>query len=287
MRIANDRPSQRILEVGVGTGLSLPYFRSDARVTGIDVSAEMLDKARRRVERRKLKQVEALLEMDAENMIFEDNSFDAVLGALRRLGGAEPDALCRGDAARLPARRHHRRRQSLHQREPGDALHREAAGAARRQDRLPRRFPARHLPRRQPSCRCARCGRAISSAIGACCAASTRSRPDRPAAAPSATDQHFAACRSCIAEEIVLVGLGPAFGIAQIAAVALGDIEDCRTFRADEARDQLAEARRAEIVQRTSAAQIIVALADRPVGRLGDDDDLGGAGLVGNQRLAP
>jgi phosphatidylethanolamine/phosphatidyl-N-methylethanolamine N-methyltransferase len=79
VRIANDRPSQRILEVGVGTGLSLPYFRTDARVTGIDVSAEMLAKARRRVERRKLKQVEALLEMDAENMSFEDDSFDAVL----------------------------------------------------------------------------------------------------------------------------------------------------------------------------------------------------------------
>ena len=79
VRIANDRPAQRILEVGVGTGLSLPYFRRDARVTGIDVSAEMLAKARRRVERRKLKQVEALLEMDAENMSFEGDSFDAVL----------------------------------------------------------------------------------------------------------------------------------------------------------------------------------------------------------------
>lgn len=79
VRIANDRPAQRILEVGVGTGLSLPYFRADARVTGIDVSAEMLAKARRRVERRKLKQVEALLEMDAENMSFEGNAFDAVL----------------------------------------------------------------------------------------------------------------------------------------------------------------------------------------------------------------
>ncbi len=79
VRIANDRPAQRILEVGVGTGLSLPYFRADARVTGIDVSAEMLAKARRRVARRKLKQVEALLEMDAENMSFDASSFDAVL----------------------------------------------------------------------------------------------------------------------------------------------------------------------------------------------------------------
>ena len=63
VEVANDRPHQRILEVGVGTGLSLPHFRRDARVTGIDVSKEMLAKARRRVERDRLKQVEALQEM--------------------------------------------------------------------------------------------------------------------------------------------------------------------------------------------------------------------------------
>jgi phosphatidylethanolamine/phosphatidyl-N-methylethanolamine N-methyltransferase len=79
VRIANNRPGQRILEVGVGTGLSLPHFRRDARVTGIDVSAEMLARARRRVERRKLAQVEALIEMDAEATSFPDDSFDAVL----------------------------------------------------------------------------------------------------------------------------------------------------------------------------------------------------------------
>ncbi|HXP74899.1 MAG TPA: class I SAM-dependent methyltransferase [Stellaceae bacterium] len=79
VEVANDRPHQRILEVGVGTGLSLPHFRKDARVTGIDVSKEMLAKARRRVERDGLKQVEALQEMDAEAMSFEDDAFDAVL----------------------------------------------------------------------------------------------------------------------------------------------------------------------------------------------------------------
>src|SRR5438132_5940049 len=77
VRIANTRPGQRILEVGVGTGLSLPFFRADSKVTGIDVSAEMLAKARRRVERNKLCQVEALVEMDAENLSFADNSFDS------------------------------------------------------------------------------------------------------------------------------------------------------------------------------------------------------------------
>jgi len=79
VRIANDQPGQRILEVGVGTGLSLPYFRRDAEVTGIDVSAEMLERARRRVARQHLAQVKSLLVMDAENLTFEDNAFDAVL----------------------------------------------------------------------------------------------------------------------------------------------------------------------------------------------------------------
>jgi len=79
VRLANDRPGQRILEVGVGTGLSLPHFRRDARVTGIDVSAEMLARARRRATRLKLVQVEDLLEMDAEETSFADDSFDAVL----------------------------------------------------------------------------------------------------------------------------------------------------------------------------------------------------------------
>jgi len=79
VRLANDTPGQRVLEVGVGTGLSLPYFRADAEVTGIDVSAEMLAKARARVARQHLAQVKAILEMDAEEMSFADNSFDTVL----------------------------------------------------------------------------------------------------------------------------------------------------------------------------------------------------------------
>jgi phosphatidylethanolamine/phosphatidyl-N-methylethanolamine N-methyltransferase len=79
VRIANDRPRQRILEVGVGTGLSLPYFRPDSDVTGIDVSAEMLARARTRVARQGLSHVKALQVMDAENLTFEEDSFDAVL----------------------------------------------------------------------------------------------------------------------------------------------------------------------------------------------------------------
>lgn len=73
------RPGDRVLEVGVGTGISLPLYPRDVRITGIDVSREMLEKARARVARAKLKNIDALLEMDAEAMAFPDASFDKVV----------------------------------------------------------------------------------------------------------------------------------------------------------------------------------------------------------------
>jgi len=73
------RPGDRVLEVGVGTGLSLPLYPSHVKVTGIDVSAEMLEKARRRVAKRRITHVEALLEMDAEQMSFAPASFDKIV----------------------------------------------------------------------------------------------------------------------------------------------------------------------------------------------------------------
>jgi phosphatidylethanolamine/phosphatidyl-N-methylethanolamine N-methyltransferase len=75
----NVKPGDRVLEVGVGTGLSLQMYPSSVRITGIDVSSEMLEKARARVARRQLQNVEGLLEMDAEQMTFPDASFDKVV----------------------------------------------------------------------------------------------------------------------------------------------------------------------------------------------------------------
>jgi len=73
------RPGDRVLEVGVGTGLSLPLYPASVKVTGIDVSREMLDKARARAAKRNFVHVEALIEMDAESMTFPDASFDKVV----------------------------------------------------------------------------------------------------------------------------------------------------------------------------------------------------------------
>ena len=73
------RSGERVLEVGVGTGLSLPLYPADVRVTGIDVSGEMLAKAKARVQREGLRNVDALVEMDAQAMSFPDASFDKVV----------------------------------------------------------------------------------------------------------------------------------------------------------------------------------------------------------------
>lgn len=75
----NCRPGDRILEVGVGTGLSLPLYPRSVRVTGIDISPEMLAKARKRKEREGLEQAVDLLVMDAERMGFGDDTFDQVV----------------------------------------------------------------------------------------------------------------------------------------------------------------------------------------------------------------
>jgi phosphatidylethanolamine/phosphatidyl-N-methylethanolamine N-methyltransferase len=70
--------SGNVLEVGVGTGLSLPDYDPALSVTGIDFSGEMLEKARKRVADGKLAHVKELRQMDARDLDFPDDYFDTV-----------------------------------------------------------------------------------------------------------------------------------------------------------------------------------------------------------------
>lgn len=82
-----------ILELGVGTGLALPLYRGEVRVTGIDLSAEMLARAREKVEAEGLCQVVALDEGDATNLPYGDESFDVVVMAFVITVVPEPGAV--------------------------------------------------------------------------------------------------------------------------------------------------------------------------------------------------
>jgi phosphatidylethanolamine/phosphatidyl-N-methylethanolamine N-methyltransferase len=70
-------PGDRVLEVGVGTGINAPLYPPDCAVTGIDLSDSMLEKARDRVARKRIHNVR-LLEMDAADLKFATGAFDIV-----------------------------------------------------------------------------------------------------------------------------------------------------------------------------------------------------------------
>lgn len=68
----------KVLEVGVGTGLSLEHYRPEMQVTGIDFSEDMLRKARAKVRNLSLNHVAELKQMDARTLEFPNNHFDTV-----------------------------------------------------------------------------------------------------------------------------------------------------------------------------------------------------------------
>ncbi|UAK25077.1 class I SAM-dependent methyltransferase [Sphingomonas nostoxanthinifaciens] len=69
----------KVLEVGVGTGISLPQYDKNCRLTGVDISEGILAKAMQRVREQKLTNVDGIMVMDAEALAFEDDSFDVVV----------------------------------------------------------------------------------------------------------------------------------------------------------------------------------------------------------------
>ena len=71
------QPGERVLEVGVGTGINLSLYPKHCTVTGIDFSSSMLEKARERAARKGIRNMR-LLQMDAGDLKFADGSFDIV-----------------------------------------------------------------------------------------------------------------------------------------------------------------------------------------------------------------
>lgn len=88
----NCRPGEHVLEVGVGTGISLPLYPRDTRVTGIDVSPHMLYQAEQRVLAEGLRNVRLAL-MDAQEMDFAENAFDKVVAMYVATVVPDPEAL--------------------------------------------------------------------------------------------------------------------------------------------------------------------------------------------------
>jgi phosphatidylethanolamine/phosphatidyl-N-methylethanolamine N-methyltransferase len=87
-----DRIGGRILDVGVGTGLSLSDYSASTRLCGVDISEPMLRKAQQRVRALKLHNVETLAVMDAKNLAFADGSFDAVVAQYVITAVPDPEA---------------------------------------------------------------------------------------------------------------------------------------------------------------------------------------------------
>ena len=77
-----------ILEIGMGTGANLPFYRKDVSVTGIDLSTKSLDIAREKA--RKLGVALTTIEMDAEDLHFPDRTFDVVISTLTLCTASDP-----------------------------------------------------------------------------------------------------------------------------------------------------------------------------------------------------
>jgi len=94
IQLLDIRRGQQVLEVGIGTGLNLPLYPSDCRIAGIDLSEEMLKKAREKVLELGLDNV-TLKAMDATVMDFGDDEFDSAVATYTISAVPDPVAVLR------------------------------------------------------------------------------------------------------------------------------------------------------------------------------------------------
>ena len=87
-----DKIGGRILDVGIGTGLSLIDYSRTTRICGVDISEPMLRRAHERVRTHNLTNVDVLAVMDAKNLAFPDNFFDAVVAQYVITAVPDPEA---------------------------------------------------------------------------------------------------------------------------------------------------------------------------------------------------
>jgi phosphatidylethanolamine/phosphatidyl-N-methylethanolamine N-methyltransferase len=97
---AAERAGGRVLEVGVGTGISLRQYSPQTRVIGIDLSEPMLRRATARVRKHRLANVDTLALMDAERLAFGNGTFDAVVAQYVITAVPDPEAAL-GEFARV------------------------------------------------------------------------------------------------------------------------------------------------------------------------------------------
>jgi phosphatidylethanolamine/phosphatidyl-N-methylethanolamine N-methyltransferase len=89
---AAERTGGRILEVGVGTGLSLPGYSAANRLVGVDLSVPMLRKAQVRVAEHRLSNIDGLAVMDAQHLGFAEAVFDVVVAQYVITAVPDPEA---------------------------------------------------------------------------------------------------------------------------------------------------------------------------------------------------
>jgi len=90
----NCSDNDKVLEIGIGTGTSFKYYPPETFVTGIDISPDMLEKAKKNIKNLNLSKKNVLM-MNGEQLKFEDDSFDKVVGMYVVSVTQNPDLLIR------------------------------------------------------------------------------------------------------------------------------------------------------------------------------------------------